>query len=115
MIGVIAAIALPKFSSVVKSAGQAEADALLTLAYQAEVDHHREAGAYAADLERFELRPGNFFTLSVSQATASELCIEATPKPTNTVELAPRSMDESGFLHGSPGCRDQEDLDSVAP
>lgn len=109
LIGILAAIAIPKFSNVVKMAGQSEADMLLTQAYQAEVDYHRGAGGYTADLARFNLRPGNLFTLSVSQATESELCVEATPKPDQAVELEARSIDETGYVHTGPGCRDQMD------
>lgn len=81
------------------------ADRLLTEAYQLGLRHREAHGRWDADLlQREYLAPSPFYTVSVSRATADEVCMEAEPRPGAGAGLPPRSMDHTGWLYAGPGC-----------
>jgi Tfp pilus assembly protein PilE len=111
IVGILAAIAIPKFAGVAKQAQEAEAATLLRDVLGREQKYHRTAGVYTADLGRLEAGPkGAFYTLSVTRASHSQLCVEATPRPEfASYRLSSQSIDETGWLFGAAGCVEPED------
>jgi hypothetical protein len=108
VIGILAAIAIPKFSMVSRLAKEAEALPVMKQVTVLESAYRARSGAYTADLNRLEgwsaptLR---YHSISISSASDTHLCVEATPLPEYAAErLSPSSMDERGRYFRSSGC-----------
>jgi prepilin-type N-terminal cleavage/methylation domain-containing protein len=109
IIGILAAIAIPKFSEVSKKAKQAEAGPLLKQVVTLQERYRAMLGSYSADITQLEggadlPTAGKYYNLSVT-GDASSFCAVASPNALGTTnELATFSMDENGALHASGGC-----------
>jgi Tfp pilus assembly protein PilE len=111
VIGVLAAIAIPKFAGVSKRAKEMEARPVLRYVQTLQNDHHAEHGTYTADLAAMGLTeaPGfgmKYFTISVSEASTSDLCVDAIPNDAGRMaDLRTFSMDEAGVIYEGPMCQ----------
>lgn len=106
LIGILAAIAIPRFASVSLAAKEAEAGPVLRQVHALEQGFREQSGAFTADLERIGwTEPAmRYYTISVVEASDSGLCIEATPVPGVGDRLAVQSIGEEGRLYRAPGC-----------
>lgn len=114
MVGVLAAIAIPKFSSVSRGAKEAEARPLLRQLHALEQSHRAQNGTFTANLEAPEEEnflagwsdPGaRYYRVSVSTATESALCIDATATEAGAAaDVSEFSMDQDGTMYEGPGC-----------
>ena len=109
VIGILAAIAVPKFVSYTRSSREAEAKPLLRQIFTLEERFKARTGAYSMDITLLEGGPtltssGQYFTYAVA-AHASGFCIAATPTAIGTTfGLDPQSMDASRTFFESVNC-----------
>jgi prepilin-type N-terminal cleavage/methylation domain-containing protein len=109
VIGILAAIAVPKFTSYTRGSREAEAKPLLRQIYTLEERYKARTGAYSLDITLLEGGPtlsssGQYFSYAVA-AHASGFCIAATPTAAGTnFGLAPQSMDAARNYFGSGNC-----------
>lgn len=115
MIGVLAAIAIPRFVQVSQRAREREGEALLRWAYTAEQTHHAQNGAYTASVETLaQLLPPpapatpKRYTLEVSAASDRDLCLEAVPVAGTDGRAL--SMDALASLFRRAGCSGEPDF-----
>jgi prepilin-type N-terminal cleavage/methylation domain-containing protein len=105
IIGILAAIAIPKFSQVSKSAKEAEAPPILKQIRSLELNYFQKNDTYAAaitDLDGFDQSStqGKYYTFSVSN---SGTCGTATA--TSTAVASHQSMDVgTGTLYKTTNC-----------
>jgi Tfp pilus assembly protein PilE len=114
VIGILAAIAIPKFASVSRSARAAEAEVVLKQIHSLQQIHHDSHGAYTANLDDAGAGPpltgwvdpgARYFTFWVSEATDDELCVEARPTTIDRAAgLVESSMDHQGNHYLGAGC-----------
>jgi Tfp pilus assembly protein PilE len=108
VVGILAAIAIPRFAVVARAAKEAEAETVLKQVAGLEAGYHDQAGAYTSDLSRLQgyalIHPA-FYSLSVSQASDSRLCIDALPRETSE-RLVSQSIDQDGRIYKQAGCGD---------
>lgn len=108
-LGILAAIAIPRFAGVSKEAKYMEAEVVLKQLRTLQESHRARHDAYTADLSRLEgwtAPPARYFEFGVSAATDSTFCIEAIPSAEGKRSgLGPRSMDQSRALYEGVGCR----------
>lgn len=106
-IGVMAALAIPRFTQAANRAKEIEGETLLKSAYTAEQSYRAEYGAFTASeasltgLARPSAAGPRRYTLQVSAASDRELCLEAVPKEAGVRAL---SMDENGWIYRAAGC-----------
>ena len=109
VLGILAAIAIPKFASVSEEAKYAEATPFLKHLVNLQEFHRTQYGAYADELTEltgFMPPPAQYFEFGVSAVTGSTFCIEATPSAGGReAGLEPRSMDQAGTLYRGAGCQ----------
>jgi len=107
-LGIVAAIAIPRFSSVSKEAKNMEAETVLKQLHTLQESHRLRHDAYAADLSQLEgwtTPPARYFEFGVSAATDSTFCLEAAPTAEGVSSgLEPRSMDQTRTLYEEAGC-----------
>ena len=108
IIGILAAIAIPRFTSVSKRAKESEAKPLLRQIATLQERYHAREGIYTTDMAQLEGGPdmtgGKYYDLSLT-AHATGFCAIATPNTEGTAHgLSPFSMDASGTLHTSAAC-----------
>jgi prepilin-type N-terminal cleavage/methylation domain-containing protein len=110
IIGILAAIAIPKFSEVSKKAKQAEAGPLLKQVVTLQERYKAREGSYSTDITQLEggadlPTAGKYYSLSIASASGTDFCVAALPNSLGTTsELSSFSMDENGILHASGGC-----------
>lgn len=114
VIGILAAIAIPKFANVSAQAKAAEAPPILNYIRSLQQMHLEQHGAYTSNLDGTGEGPplagwsdpeARYFTFAVSRATARELCIEAHLSAEGEgAGLRPGSMNGDGVLYPGPGC-----------
>lgn len=114
VIGILAAIAIPKFAGVSRQAKAAEAVAVMKQIRILQQEFHARHGRYTPNLDDAAAEdaltgygdPGaRYFTFAVSRATADELCIEARPSAEgDAAGLVPTSMNKEGVQYAGPGC-----------
>jgi type IV pilus assembly protein PilE len=109
IIGILAAIAIPKFEGVSRHSKEAEAHPLLKEIYTLQERYKAKEGAYTLNLADLEGGPalptaGKYFTYSVA-AHASGYCVVASPTALGTAaSLDPQSLDAAGEFHESSDC-----------
>jgi len=108
IIGILAAIAIPRFTSVSKRAKESEAPPLLRQIATLQERYHAREGFYTTDMAQLEGGPdmtgGKFYDLSLT-AHASGFCAIATPNAEGTAHgLNTFSMDAANVLHATGGC-----------
>ncbi|HEX8830751.1 MAG TPA: prepilin-type N-terminal cleavage/methylation domain-containing protein [Longimicrobium sp.] len=90
IIGILAAIAIPKFTSVSKSAKDSEADPILKQAYSLQESYKQKNDLYAPGSTElgqvgWEDQTGKYFVVSVKGADkAATFCIQAQPTQAGT-------------------------------
>lgn len=109
IIGILAAIAVPKFAEVARGAKEAESEPILKQIATLEERFLARTGAYTDDIAALEggatlPTSGQYYTYSVA-AHASGYCAVASPSAAgNTAGLAPRSLDATGTFYRSANC-----------
>ncbi len=112
IIGILAAIAIPKFSTVSKGAKQAEAEPILKQIHTLQQSHIQKYDVAATDSTQlarvgYEGAPNaKYFTFTVGGTAGSkDYCAVATMKtglPANTVD--PRSVNQTGTVFENGTC-----------
>jgi len=114
-IGVLAALAIPRFTQASRRAKEIEGEALLKWAYAAEQSYFAEHGAYTASeasLTEPKRPPADVlqrYTLQISAASDRDLCLEAVPREAGVRAI---SMDEEGWIYRAAGCSGPPDYPS---
>ncbi|HEX8245697.1 MAG TPA: zinc-ribbon domain-containing protein [Longimicrobium sp.] len=106
-IGVLAAIAIPRFSQAARRAKEIEGEHLLKQAYDLEQTYRAENGRYTSRIDdlRWDARPTpRYFALRVSAADRYTLCVEAVPTPAAGGQVTAMSVDEGRTFYHQPGC-----------
>jgi len=109
IVGVLAALAVPKYMAWARESKEAEAAPLLKQVYTLEQRYQAREGAYTHDIVALEGGPflptaGKYYDLSVV-SHASGFCAVATPNALGTdAGLEPRSMDAQANLYVSASC-----------
>jgi Tfp pilus assembly protein PilE len=109
IIGILAAIAIPKYQEVTRASKEAEAQPQLKQIYTLEERYKAKEGAYTLDIAALEGGPtlassGKYFTYSVA-AHATGICIVASPTALGTASsLDPQSLDAAGAYHETSDC-----------
>ena len=109
IIGILAAVAIPKFQSVTRGAKEAEAEPLLKQIYTLENRYWAKYGSYTLDINELEGGPtlatsGKYFSYSVV-AHASGFCVVAAPSAAGTTEgLDPQSLDAARSRYQTGDC-----------
>jgi prepilin-type N-terminal cleavage/methylation domain-containing protein len=89
IIGILAAIAIPKFSNVSKSAKDSEADGILKQAYSLQESYYQKYDSYANSSTNLGLvgwqdQTGKYFTITVKGGATNTFCVQATPTASGT-------------------------------
>ena len=93
IIGILAAIAIPKFANVSKSAKQSEAEPTLKQIATLQQSHFQKADTYvgktakdkmAEQLPGFEDPKATYFTFEILSGSATAMCAKATPTDKGT-------------------------------
>jgi prepilin-type N-terminal cleavage/methylation domain-containing protein len=86
IIGILAAIAIPKFSNVSKSSKEAEADGILKQAYTLQENYRQKNDKYAVSDDSLKTvgwstdHGAKYYTFTVKSATdTTQFCIQANP------------------------------------
>jgi Tfp pilus assembly protein PilE len=114
-IGVLAAIAIPRFTQATQRVKEIEGEMLLGWAHKAEQSYFAEHGVYTANEALLTSPPRpratgqQRYTLQISAASDRELCLEAVPKDGGVRAI---SMDENGWIYRAPGCSGPPDFPS---
>ena len=86
IIGILAAIAIPKFSEVSKSSKEAEADPILKQAYSLQESYYQRNDAYASTdaglgaVGWTTAHDAKYYNFSVKSGSGSDFCVEAATK-----------------------------------
>jgi type IV pilus assembly protein PilE len=109
VIGILAAIAVPKFTNSVRSSKEAEAKSLLRQIFTLEERYKARTDSYTTDIALLEggaalTTSGRYFTYGVI-AHGSGFCITASPTAEGTAaSLDPQSMDANRNFYESGNC-----------
>ncbi|HKP75418.1 MAG TPA: zinc-ribbon domain-containing protein [Longimicrobiaceae bacterium] len=105
--GILAAIAIPRFTQASSRAKEQEGEGLLKLVYTLENTYYANNGVYAESFEELKTvgwqEPDSlrYYTVEVASTGAGNLCINALPRPGTTVR--PIRIIDSGEIQ--PGLR----------
>ena len=109
VLGILAALAIPRFTAAAGRAKEKEGEGLLKQAYTLENAYYANHGAYTADLEELKTvgwldGPTLYYTVEVrlDGPTATLACLEARPK--RGADVQPLSMDSLGVIYRGAGC-----------
>lgn len=109
IIGILAAIAIPKFNNMSKSAKEAEAPPILKQISTLQQRYNQKFDAFATDINDLEGGPlivssGKYYTFSVT-SHATGYCAVANPNTQGTAAgVASQSLDGNNLLHQSASC-----------
>ena len=87
VLGIIAALAIPRFAAMAREAKEREGEELLKQAYAWESSYAASHGVYAPTLEALKSggwqEPGHtrYYTLEIASASLSNFCVNAVPRP----------------------------------
>jgi type II secretory pathway pseudopilin PulG len=108
VLGIVAALAIPRFAGAAIRAKQQEGSRMLRDAYTAEQGYLADHGEYTTDVE--ELKSAGWrdaasanYTLRIASAEKNRLCVEVDPKPGASGVYA-MSMDGTGKQYYVAGC-----------
>ena len=97
ILGILAAIAVPKFSGASQQAKQSEASAILKQMYTMQSAHYERYGEYTPDAGEaglgrvgWDAPDARYYEFSIASASGDAFCVAANPKEGENVE--PRSM-----------------------
>lgn len=109
VIGILAAIAIPRYQEITRGGKEAEARPLLKQIYTLEERYRAKEGDYTLDLAELEGGPtlataGRYFSYGVI-THATGICIVASPTALGTAStLDPQSLDAAGVFHETSDC-----------
>ncbi|HET8657150.1 MAG TPA: prepilin-type N-terminal cleavage/methylation domain-containing protein [Longimicrobiaceae bacterium] len=109
IIGILAAVAIPKFSEVSKDAKESESGPILKEILTLEERYSAKEGGYTTDLTQLEggatiATTGKYFSYSAT-GDASAVCIVALPSAVGTAAgLNAQSVGSDGVFHESADC-----------
>jgi len=109
VIGILAALAIPRFSGAVGRMKEMEGELLLKQAYTLETQYFSEHGVYAPSLEALksvgwrQVNPPNFYTVEVASADSSDFCLQALPLP-SAAGVPPMRMRVGGLVERGVRC-----------
>jgi type IV pilus assembly protein PilE len=116
VIGILAAIAIPRFTQASERAKEKQGETLLKWGYAAEQAYFDQRGMYTTHVDSLEpmLAPPadvgpKRYTLEVSAASDRDLCLEAVPVAA-AADAHALSMDVGGRLYRSAGCSGEPDI-----
>jgi len=107
VLGVLAAIAIPRFAAAARQAKEGEGAMLLKQVYALENAYWEKHGAYAPTLDALkgvgwkEPEKLRYYTVEITSWEAAALCLQALPRPGSGVR--PIRMRSAGYLE--PGAR----------
>jgi type IV pilus assembly protein PilE len=107
VLGIAAAIAIPRFSAAAKQAKQAEGEGLLRRVYALENEYFTRHGSYAPSLDSLkdvgwtEPPKLRYYTVEIASWEAANLCLHALPRP--GAKVRPLRMRAAGYVE--PGAR----------
>jgi type IV pilus assembly protein PilE len=109
MIGIVAALAIPRFSQASTRAKEKEGELLLRQLFTLEQAYRADQGAFTRDLADlakvgWETPQTRYYDVAVSNDGELSLCLEAVPKAAATSQVGALSMDAEGVLHHGSGC-----------
>src|SRR4051794_35977307 len=108
VIGILAALAIPRFAAATGRAKEKEGEGLLKQAYTLENAYYANNGAYAPTLDElrsvgWEPDSARYYEVEIRLGPApSSLCLEARVK--RGADVQPLSMDSAGTLYHDEGC-----------
>jgi type IV pilus assembly protein PilE len=109
IIGILAAVAIPKFQSVTRGSKEAEAQPLLKQIYTLEERYRAKEGSYTMDLTQLEggatlANSGTYFGYAVA-THATGFCAIASPNTKGSAAgLNPQSLVAAGAFHETGDC-----------
>jgi len=109
VIGVLAALAIPRFSNASQRAKEIEGEMLLKQVYTLENAYYANHGVYAPTLEELKSvgweDPGflRHYTVEIASADSSGLCLQALPRPGSS-GVRPIRMRTSGMIEHDARC-----------
>jgi Tfp pilus assembly protein PilE len=108
VIGILAALAIPRFAGVAARAKELEGESVLRLAFTFENTFYRDNGRYTRSFEELksvgwqEPPMMRYYTLEIAVADSSDLCLHALPRPGSGVQ--PIRMHASGTMDRGLRC-----------
>jgi prepilin-type N-terminal cleavage/methylation domain-containing protein len=109
IIGILAAIAIPKFTAVSRDAKESEAPGVLKQIYTLETRYYQKSDAYATSIAVLEGGPAvgqdaKYYDFGVT-SHATGFCATAVPNTQGTsAGVASQSIDANGYLHRTGDC-----------
>lgn len=110
IIGILASIALPKFTEMSKQAKEAEAGPLLKQIVTLQERYQAHEGTYASDIALLEggawlPTSGEYYDFGLDMAHPSGYCVQANPNAAGiNADLSAQSMDAMGDWYDSGSC-----------
>jgi Tfp pilus assembly protein PilE len=107
VVGILAAVAIPRFTAAAKHAKEAEGEGLLKRVYALQNEYWAQHGTYAPTLEALkgvgwtEPEKLRYYTVEITSWEAADLCLQALPRPGSGVR--PIRMRSIGYIE--PGAR----------
>ena len=108
IIGILAAIAIPKFSNVSKGAKQAEAEPILKQIYSLQTEQKQRNDVFVSDittLPGWEEPQAKYFEFEIASGDADGFCANAnTSDAGGDATLEARSIDQDRNIYAAAGC-----------
>lgn len=100
IIGILAAIAIPRFQHAAVKAKESEAKLLLKQIYEYQLAYRQENGGYSANTASigFNAPPNSKFVYAIDASTATTFTASATPNGTDATLVTTMTIDEDGTL-----------------
>jgi type IV pilus assembly protein PilE len=113
LVGILAALAIPRFTQATHRAQEHEASLQLHRVYEAETRYHEQNQRFTPELKELEAvgwtpMPERSFTLHVVTADSTHLCVEA--DPFQGAYLTTRSIDSRSGIVTEARCGEDDDL-----
>jgi Tfp pilus assembly protein PilE len=121
IVGILAALAIPRFAMASKRAREADGERLLKQVFTLENTYYANTGAYASTVDQLAgvgWMPGDtarYYEPEIRLAPAGDalVCLEARPK--RGADVQPLSMDSVGMIFHDAGCTGETLSQSRAP
>jgi Tfp pilus assembly protein PilE len=119
VVGVLAALAIPRLKQLATRATEMQGELLLRQAYALQQTYWDEKGTYASTVDDlrevgWKTPPATYsYDVQVSTASARSLCLEAVPRLAAAGRVRALSMDAAGTLYRDAGCTGQHAVDGA--